>query len=37
MEENLIGYLEIPEDYWTTTTTTDMLNPNLYWHNEEDE
>ncbi len=24
MEEYLIGYIEIPEGYWTTTTTLDV-------------
>ena len=31
--------IEIPEGYWTTTTTidTDILeDPNKYWHNKED-
>ena len=35
--DNLIGYIEIPEGYWTTTTTTDMIDPNLYWHNSEED
>ena len=32
-------YIEVPEDYWTISTTidTDILeNPNKYWHNCED-
>ena len=33
-------YIEVPEGYWTTTTTTDtdvLENPNKYWHNGEDD
>jgi hypothetical protein len=26
MEEYIIGYVEIPEDYWVTTTTVDDFN-----------
>ena len=26
-------HIEVPEDYWTITTTADTDNPNLYWHN----
>ena len=29
----IIGYIEIPEGYWTMTTTSDIDNPNFYWHN----
>ena len=32
-DNNIIGYIEIPEDYWIVTTTADTDNPNLYWHN----
>ena len=24
MEEYVIGYIEVPEDYWTMTTTADV-------------
>ena len=30
-------YIEVPEGYWTTTTTVDIDNPNIYWHNGEDD
>jgi len=30
-------YIEVPEGYWTMTTTADVDNPNLYWHNGEDD
>ena len=30
-------YIEVPEGYWTTTTTIGSKeNPNKYWHNGED-
>ena len=33
-------YIEVPEDYWTITTTTDrdvLENPNKYWHGNDDD
>ncbi len=33
---NVMGYVEIPKGYWTTTTTSDIDNSNKYWHNNED-
>ena len=36
-DNNIIGYIEIPEDYWIVTTTADTDNPNLYWHNGEND
>ena len=41
MEDSyVIGYLEIPEDYWTITTTINVKNPeedpDKYWHHGED-
>ncbi len=36
-DKNVIGYIEIPEGYWTMTTTSDIYDPNLYWHNGEDD
>ncbi len=30
-------YIEVPEGYWTTTTTADIDNQNKYWHNGEDD
>ena len=33
-------YIEVPEDYWTMTTTADIdltYNPNLHWHSADDE
>ncbi len=31
-------YIEVPEGYWTTTTTiSEEYEPNKYWHNGEDE
>ena len=32
-------YIEVPEDYWTISTTIDIdiiENPNKYWHHGED-
>ena len=30
-------YIEVPEGYWTTTTTiVEEYEPNKYWHNKED-
>ena len=31
-------HIEVPEGYWTTTTTIclEKYNPNKYWHNGED-
>ena len=33
----IYGYVEIPKGYWTMTTTIDMDNPNLYWHDGEND
>ena len=33
-------YIEVPEGYWTMTTTTDrdvLENPNKYWHGNDEE
>tara|TARA_R100001594_G_scaffold32291_1_gene59978 strand:- start:375 stop:512 length:138 start_codon:yes stop_codon:yes gene_type:complete len=35
-DNNVIGYIEIPEGYWTMTTTVDTDDLNKYWHNGED-
>ena len=35
-ENNILGYIELPEDYWIITSMADMYNPNFYWHNGED-
>jgi hypothetical protein len=30
-------YIEVPEDYWTSTATIgETYNPNKYWHTKED-
>tara|TARA_A100001201_G_scaffold57169_1_gene55239 strand:+ start:373 stop:498 length:126 start_codon:yes stop_codon:yes gene_type:complete len=30
-------HIEVPENYWTITTTAgEKYNPNKYWHNKED-
>jgi len=32
-------YIEVPEDYWTISTTADNFeeNPNKHWHHGEDD
>ena len=36
-KNNVIGYVEITEDYWVMTTTTDIEDPNLHWHGNDEE
>ena len=35
----IIGYIEIPKDYWTVSTTSDDFDvekKDIYWHHHED-
>ena len=34
-DKNVIGYIDIPEGYWTMTTTVDINDLDKYWHNDE--
>tara|TARA_R100000458_G_C8126904_1_gene143480 strand:- start:455 stop:571 length:117 start_codon:yes stop_codon:yes gene_type:complete len=36
-ETYIIGYIEIPEDYWVYSSTINIDDPNKYWHGDDDE